>query len=221
MLRISAGTYRTRILQTPPGAQLTRPMGSRTKEAIFNLLRGWCKDARVLDLYSGVGTMGLEAASLGATEVVLVEKDKRVLECLRSNVAALGCGDRVRVAAVDALDSHLAAVAPGPFNIVFCDPPFAAMRRKASRIQIIDRLDELRFLMAPKSFLVLRTPDASEGEDAVTLPHFDGPEAHSYGNEQHVLLFAPKAGATEPVTTLGLATGHDGEGTFDDLPPLA
>ncbi len=196
-------------------------MGSRTKEAIFNLLRGWFKGARVLDLYSGVGTMGLEAASLGATEVVLVEKDKRVLECLRSNVAALGCDDHVKVAAIDALGPELSMVAPGPFDIVFCDPPFAAMRRRASRVRIIERLDEIRFLMAPRSFLVLRVPDASEGEDAISLPHFDGPEAHSYGNEQHVLLFAPKAGSTEASTRLHLATDEGVEERIDDLPPLA
>ncbi|MDA0802826.1 MAG: RsmD family RNA methyltransferase [Planctomycetota bacterium] len=220
MLRISAGEFRTRVLQTPPGAQLTRPMGSRTKEAIFNLLRGWFKDARVLDLYAGVGTMGLEAASLGAREVVLVEKDKRVLECLRTNIAALRCGDRATIAAVDAMDSDLRQAAPGPFNVIFCDPPFAAMRRNASRRKIIERLDALHSLMAPNGFLVLRVPDVPEDEDALQLPHFEGPEVHSYGNEQHVLLFAPKAATPVHADGATEASSDAAPPAIDDLPPL-
>lgn len=61
MLQILGGQFRSRKLQIPEGTQ-TRPMGSRTKEAIFNILRGWFEGANVLDIFAGVGTMGLEAA---------------------------------------------------------------------------------------------------------------------------------------------------------------
>ena len=47
----------------------TRPYAHRVKESVFNILRGHVQDARVLDLFAGVGTMGLEAISRGAAEV--------------------------------------------------------------------------------------------------------------------------------------------------------
>ncbi|MDA1007445.1 MAG: 16S rRNA (guanine(966)-N(2))-methyltransferase RsmD [Planctomycetota bacterium] len=220
MLRITGGAFRSRHLVTPEGAHLTRPMGSRTKEAIFNLLRGWFGGARVLDLYAGVGTMGLEAVSRGAAEVVLVEKDRRVLECLNANIRALQCGDRARVASIDVLSADLLHQAPKPIDIVFADPPFAAMKRRASLVRILEALNALAPVMAPKSFLVLRVPDAPTAEDPIELPLFDGPEYHGYGDEQHVLLFAPKAGvAVLPFdgNAVNKATIVDDE---QDLPPL-
>lgn len=219
MLRIVAGTHRSRILVTPEGASSTRPMGSRTKEAIFDILRGWFDGTRVLDLYAGVGTMGLEALSRGASEVVMVEKDRRVLACLKANIAALRCEQSARVAALDVLGAELLTSVGGPFDVVFCDPPFDAFRRRASRAKILARLDDLRSVIAPRSFVVLRVPDLPTREEPVALPHFDGPEVHSYGNEQHVLIFAPKPGATGAPAVPG-SQSATGAGPEADLPPL-
>lgn len=83
MLQISGGEYRSRRLTSPPDAEVSRPYARRAREAVFNLLRGWFEDARVLDLFAGVGTMGLEAASRGAAAVVMVERDKPIGSTLR------------------------------------------------------------------------------------------------------------------------------------------
>ena len=82
MIKIIGGEYRSRILEGPPDASTTRPITARVKEAVFNLLRGWCDDAVVLDLFAGVGAIGLEAVSRGAREVVLVELNTRIASIL-------------------------------------------------------------------------------------------------------------------------------------------
>lgn len=194
MLRIIAGEYRSRLLATPSGKDLTRPMGARTKEAIFNILRGWCEGARVLDLFAGVGTMGLEAVSRGAEQAILVERDRRVFELLQANIRALGCGSRAIPVLADALGPVALASSGGPLDIVFMDPPFDMIREEAGLRRVKAQLQACVPHMKPKSFLVVRSPDRPEPA-AWAIPGLAGPEVHNYGNEQWVLLFAPRTGA--------------------------
>src|SRR5262245_15938357 len=78
MLKIIAGEFRSRKLLTPDDGSVSRPYGARVKESIFNLLRGWFEGATVIDLFAGVGTMGLEAVSRGAARVFMVERDRHI-----------------------------------------------------------------------------------------------------------------------------------------------
>ncbi len=169
-------------------------MGSRTKEAIFNLLRGWCTDAHVLDLFAGVGTMGLEAVSRGAAKVVMVERDRHVFQHLAANVHALGCGDRAFPVQADALGPVSLACAPAPVDLVFMDPPFAMMREELGLARVKAHVGACAAIMKSKSFMVVRSPDRPDLAEWA-LPGLDGPEVHHYGNEQWVMLFAPHAGA--------------------------
>ncbi|MDA1262864.1 MAG: 16S rRNA (guanine(966)-N(2))-methyltransferase RsmD [Planctomycetota bacterium] len=189
MLKILGGEFRSRTLQIPEGTQ-TRPMGSRTKEAIFNILRGWFEGANVLDIFAGVGTMGLEAASRGAAKVVCVEQNRLVGEFLRANIHTLGCADRVQWVQTDALGPGSIAAAPQPVNIVFIDPPFEMMADEESRQRIMTHIVNLKPTLAAKAFVVLRVPNYSE-ELKYEIPGFEGPEVHDYGHQQHVLLYMP------------------------------
>jgi 16S rRNA (guanine(966)-N(2))-methyltransferase RsmD len=168
-------------------------MGARTKEAVFNVLRGWFEGARVLDLFSGAGTMGIEAASRGAARVVCVEQDRQVFDFLRANVAILGVGDRVDAVQADALGPGVIGLAPAPVDVVFMDPPFQLARTPEGMSRIVEQCARLRAVMAPKSFLVLRLPDLP-GDEGLPIAGFSGPEVRSYGREQHVLLYMPAAG---------------------------
>ncbi|MEN9668273.1 MAG: rRNA ((966)-N(2))-methyltransferase RsmD [Planctomycetota bacterium] len=189
MLQILGGEFRSRKLQIPEGTQ-TRPMGSRTKEAIFNILRGWFEGANVLDIFAGVGTMGLEAASRGAARVVCVEQNRLVGEFLRANIHTLGCADRVQWVQTDALGPGSIAAAPQPVNIVFVDPPFEMMNEDESRQRVLTHIFNLKPMLAEKAFVVLRVPSYST-ELNYEIPGFDGPEAHDYGLQQNVLLYMP------------------------------
>ena len=123
MTRIIAGVAGGRRLAVPPSG--VRPTGDRAREALFNSL-GSLLDldgARVLDLYSGSGALGLEALSRGAASVLFVESGPKVLPVLRANVAALGLpGARVVAGSVPAVVS---GAPPGVFDLVLADPPYA------------------------------------------------------------------------------------------------
>ena len=91
MTRIISGSAGGRRLRTPPGSS-TRPTSDRVREALFSRLehRGLLDDTRVLDLYAGSGALGLEAASRGAADVVLVESQRGAATAIRANIAAVG-----------------------------------------------------------------------------------------------------------------------------------
>ena len=86
---------RKKILE--PADLNTRPLKDLTKESIFNILthsnkfNGKIKNANVLDLFSGVGSFGLECFSRGAMTVTFVENYNNVLSILKKNISNLGC----------------------------------------------------------------------------------------------------------------------------------
>jgi len=186
---IMGGEHRSRVLRTPPGTEVTRPMTGRVKESIFNVLRGWFEDAVVLDLFAGVGTMGLEALSRGARHATLVERDRGVLDCLEENVRALQVGDRARPVQADALSPAALAGIPAPVTVAFMDPPYPLAEQSSGKRKILEQCARLRGAMADRGFLVLRLPyELAEGERAI--PGFAGPEVRSFG-DMHVHLYSP------------------------------
>lgn len=126
MTRIVGGAAGGRRLAVPRG-RTTRPTSDRTREALFSTLEaahgGTLAGLRVLDLYAGSGAIGLEAASRGASAVVLVEREPAALAALRANVTALGLpGVEVRP---EPVERFLAAAPAEPFDVCFLDPPYA------------------------------------------------------------------------------------------------
>ena len=190
MLKILGGQYRSRILESPPDSDVTRPITARVKESVFNLLRGWFDDASVLDLFAGVGTIGLEAVSRGATDVVMIEQDRRTAAILRFNVEELGCGESATVVQADAFGPAALAQAPRDCDVVFLDPPYPLWRDEATRGRIVELAVRCRTVMKEKSFLVLRIPEEFTPEEG-GLPGFDGPEVHRYAEDMYIHLFMP------------------------------
>lgn len=93
----------------------------RAKEAIFSSLGDRVIGARVLDLYAGTGSLGLEALSRGAATAEFVESSRAARVVLRENIAAVGLGGDIVPLPVE---QHLAG--PGPaVDLVFVDPPYA------------------------------------------------------------------------------------------------
>ncbi|WP_404387914.1 16S rRNA (guanine(966)-N(2))-methyltransferase RsmD [Humibacillus xanthopallidus] len=125
MTRIISGSAGGRRLRTPQGSS-TRPTSDRVREALFSRLehRGLLEHTRVLDLYAGSGALGLEAASRGAAEVVLVESQRGAAAAIRANIAAVG-HPAVRLV-VDTVERALGSGPPGgtPFDLVLLDPPY-------------------------------------------------------------------------------------------------
>jgi 16S rRNA (guanine966-N2)-methyltransferase len=124
MTRIIAGSARGRRLRTPHGDR-TRPTTDRVREALFSAVEsalGSLHGLRFLDLYAGSGAVGLEAASRGAAEVTLVEKDPRTVTLIGDNVRTVGLvGVRVLRGTVA---RHLDEGRATPYDVAFLDPPY-------------------------------------------------------------------------------------------------
>jgi len=119
-IRIIGGQWRGRKLRVPDAGGV-RPTPDRVRETLFNWLAPVVAGSRVLDLYAGSGALGFEAASRGAAEVQMVERDPRVVRVLYEQVQLLRA-DTIQVAQSDALQ-YLRGI-PRRFDIVLLDPPY-------------------------------------------------------------------------------------------------
>jgi 16S rRNA (guanine966-N2)-methyltransferase len=124
-LKIIGGDWRSRLITFDDAPDL-RPTPTRVRETLFNWLQQDIAGSRCLDLFSGSGALGLEAASRGAKAVTLVENNARVCDTLRANIARLNAL-QVQVINQDVMH-FLDAATPenaGGYDLVFLDPPFA------------------------------------------------------------------------------------------------
>ncbi|MGH8582227.1 MAG: 16S rRNA (guanine(966)-N(2))-methyltransferase RsmD [Gammaproteobacteria bacterium] len=121
--RIIGGRWRRRRIPIASRPGL-RPSPDRVRETLFNWLQPVIAGSRCLDLFAGSGALGIESASRGACEVVMVDIDPATVEGLQRITAALGA-DTLSIHCVEALD-FLARPSAARFDIVFLDPPYAA-----------------------------------------------------------------------------------------------
>lgn len=127
-VRIVGGRFKGRALKGPAaGSRTIRPTSDRLREAMFNVLMHAygdpCDGARALDLFAGTGALGIEALSRGARFCIFVDEGAEARACLRENVETLGLGGQTKIFRRDA--ARLGpAHALGPFDLVFCDPPY-------------------------------------------------------------------------------------------------
>ncbi|MEF8770276.1 16S rRNA (guanine(966)-N(2))-methyltransferase RsmD [Candidatus Accumulibacter contiguus] len=115
------GEWRRRILRFPDSPAL-RPTPERVRETLFNWLGQDLTDLSCLDLFAGSGALGFEAASRGATRVVMVDHSPKAVAAIANNVKILAAGQRLKIVRSDAL-RFLASV-NSRFDVLFLDPPF-------------------------------------------------------------------------------------------------
>ncbi len=123
-MRIIGGKYRSRVLSEFAGENV-RPTSDRVKESLFNILALKLMGARVLDLFSGSGSLGLESLSRGAKEVVFNDCSKDSLAILKKNLTALKIPVSGAEAKVQNAD-YLVCLdgLRGSFDVIFLDPPY-------------------------------------------------------------------------------------------------
>lgn len=122
-VRIIAGKWRGTRLPVAAVEGL-RPSSDRVRETLFNWLQFDIQGLRVLDAFAGTGALGFEAASRGAADVLLIERDQRACAALKAGCERLGA-ERVAVQQADVL-SWLSAHPEQQFDLAFVDPPFTA-----------------------------------------------------------------------------------------------
>ena len=153
-VRIIGGQWKRTLLPVADRPGL-RPTPDRVRETLFNWLgqdlTGW----RCVDAFAGTGALGLEAASRGAADVLLVEAEGALVDQLRAVVRRLDAAN-VRVQRGNAL-SVLAGLAAASVDLVFLDPPFEA--------DLFDKaLAAARPAVTAEGFIYLEAPAAWEGE---------------------------------------------------------
>ena len=94
------------------------------------------EDARVVELFGGTGSLGLEALSRGAASALFLEVSAPALACLEENVDRLGVGSRARILKRDAMRAGRLLARAGPFDLAFCDPPHRLLEEDASRRRV-------------------------------------------------------------------------------------
>ena len=128
-MRIISGKLKGKALSFLKSST-TRPLKDSVKESIFNILNHSnlldinLKNSNILDLYSGIGSFGLECISRGAEKITFVEKDKNVVKILNKNLLDLNINKNVTVI-VDEIENFLKKNLSEKFEIIFLDPPFS------------------------------------------------------------------------------------------------
>lgn len=152
-MRVIAGAAHGRRIAAPRGLA-TRPATARVRASIFSRLaaRFDLTGARVLDLFAGSGSLGLEALSRGAQSAVFVDSARAAAIVIRRNLDAIGFTDRARVLVLE-LQRALARLAAerARFDLVFIDAPYA----RDTSAGVIAALVELR-LVAARGWVVVR-----------------------------------------------------------------
>lgn len=123
-MRIIAGDAKNKRLKTRKGTD-TRPTLGSMKESLFSIIAGYIDGARFLDLFSGSGSISLEALSRGAKKAIMIEKDSEALKYLIENINNLGYEEKCRAYKNDVLRAIGILGRKGEiFDIIFMDPPY-------------------------------------------------------------------------------------------------
>jgi 16S rRNA (guanine966-N2)-methyltransferase len=135
-LRVIGGELGGRVLRGPPRSGV-RPTTDRVREALFEILGEAVEDARVLDLYSGTGAMGIEALSRGASHCDFVESDSKASEVVRDNLLRTALVDRAKVWPLTV--ARAMGRLQGPYDLVVADPPYEYDRAQSELAEVVTR----------------------------------------------------------------------------------
>ena len=157
-MRIISGKFGGRILSTP-NPKFTRPMTDRVRVTLFDILTNKIdfEGKQILDLYSGSGSIGLEALSRGAELVHFVEKNLSIYKTLVKNIESLNVSDSCRIFKMDAvrfsrLENH------NKYDLIFADPPFF----KDEIYEVVDNLRQNNFLNKDGIIIIQRSVQTKE-----------------------------------------------------------
>lgn len=171
-MRVTGGSLSRRRLRPAPRG--VRPTSDRVRESLFARL-GDLTGARVLDLYAGCGTLGIEAHSRGAEEVIFVERATAALSVLDSNLSQLGLAERSRVIRGDACRSLVRLARENrAFELVMLDPPYASVEAARALAQLVDSK-----LVAPGGVVVV---ESAKRHPVAAVPGLEVLDRRSHGD---------------------------------------
>ena len=146
-MRIISGNFKGKKILLPKD-KLTRPLKDLTKESIFNiikhskLLNVELNNSNILDLFSGVGSFGLECLSRGAASVTFLENYKDVLNILKKNIDNLKQQNYTKIIEKDVFEQDALKILNDKFEIIFMDPPY----KEKKLINLLNTIIKLKLL---------------------------------------------------------------------------
>lgn len=151
-MRIISGTARGTKLYTLEG-ETTRPTLDRVKESLFNIIQNQVSGSIFLDLFSGSGAIGIEAASRGAKKTILCDKSKDAISIIKKNIEKTHMQDKINAYNLD-YEQLLNTKINEKIDIIYIDPPYnSEFAIKATKIIITKELvDE-------KSIIIIETDE--------------------------------------------------------------
>lgn len=177
-LRICAGTFKGKHLKIPPPA-ITRPSSDRLRQAIFNILTNHVslENLCILDGFAGSGSLGLEALSRGAAEVVFCENNPTAQTSLKENILST---IKTNHNNITIFQDIFKIEFLKPFDVIFLDPPYD----KQLEIKAIKYLEDKK-LIAKKGFIII---EQRKHSPLITFPNFISDTPRIYGKCQVTFL---------------------------------
>jgi len=157
-MRVIAGKAKGRILIAPKGME-TRPITSQIKEALFNIWQTQIVDASLLDLFAGSGSIGIEAISRGAKQVVFMEQSRKAVDVIKKNLAVCDFTDGYMIYRDDVFKGLMRLKEEGyAFDLIYLDPPFTAGEIFLPVMEVLSYAD----ILVPDGEVAIRTPKNKE-----------------------------------------------------------
>lgn len=183
-IRVISGVAKGRRLKMVPGDG-TRPIMDRVKQALFNILGDDVVGARVLDLFAGTGSVGIEALSRGAAYAEFVEADRGAAEVIRENLATTHLAEHAKLVRADVF-AHLRRPPTTGFDYIHVAPP----QYKSLWIAALEALDAAPDWVNPDGWVCAQI-DPTEFQP-LTLKHLTPVSERKYGST--LLAFYERAG---------------------------
>lgn len=175
-MRIIAGRLKGRGIKAPPGKG-TRPLLSRLRQSLFDILSPRLPDAEVLDCFAGTGIFGFEALSRGAAGVTAIELDSRAARIIEGNARGLGLGAAYALRRGDARhvvgDLHREG---RTFSVIFVAPPYH-QGLAGEMLPLIDQTD----LVPPEGIVVVQYDRAEVPQAPMMLERLACADQRDYG----------------------------------------
>jgi len=153
--RIIAGTKRGLLLDNPQKG--TRPLTDRLKTSLFDLIRDFVPEAKILDLYAGGGNFGIEALSRGASSATFVDIANSAIKAVEKNLEKAEFTDRAELNQSNVQD--FVREDEENFDVIFADPPFENI--------IIEHIQDASKLLAKNGLFVFKHPNTFEGPEKI------------------------------------------------------
>jgi 16S rRNA (guanine966-N2)-methyltransferase len=161
-MRIISGEFKGRLIQVPQSKEI-RPTTDRVRETLFNLLHNKLdlSGIKVLDLYSGSGSLGLECLSRGAGEIHFVERNLFIYKNLINNIASLQVKEKCTVYKMEAVKYSNTGINKG-YDLIIADPPFF----KDDIYKVVENLLQHDFLSKGGFIIIERSIQTKEKDIA-------------------------------------------------------